>query len=248
MPVTTLRRSTNSKTKLVLISVSALIILLVALYFLAHKSTKPTSFESPHPGFIYVKHLIPNLKLEMRYCSTNNFTGRKVQGYINPVCILSVKAATALEKVQRDLNKMGLGLVIFDAYRPQQAVDSFVKWSKDSRDKKMKKQYYPNIAKKDLFPQGYIAAKSSHSRGSTLDLSIIDLKSGKKLDMGSGFDLFSKKSWPDYPELTAQQRANRLLLRSLMTKHGFNTYPYEWWHFTLKDEPFKETYFNFPVK
>ncbi|MCP3965540.1 MAG: M15 family metallopeptidase [Lentisphaerae bacterium] len=247
MPVTAVRSSHNSKSKLVIVSIIALVILMTTLYILAHRTAKP-AYDGPRPGFVYVKHLIPNITLQLRYNSTDNFTGRKVAGYIQPVCILSMKATLALEKVQKDLNQMGLGIIVFDAYRPQQAVDSFVKWSKDYNDKKMKGQYYPDVAKKDLFPEGYIAAKSSHSRGSTVDLSIIDLKTGKKLDTGTGFDLFSKKSWPDYPGLATQQRANRLLLRSLMTKHGFNPYPYEWWHFTLKNEPFKGTYFNFPVK
>jgi zinc D-Ala-D-Ala dipeptidase len=199
-------------------------------------------------GFVYVKNIIPNIKVELRYYSNNNFTGKRVDGYNKPKCIFSRKGVLALAKVQKKLNESGLGLKIFDAYRPQWAVDCFEKWAKDLNDTKMKAEYYPDIDKKDLFKLGYIAAKSSHSRGGAIDLTIISLKDGKELDMGSAFDLFSKKSWPSYKKLLPQQMANRLLLRLIMEKYGFLPYQYEWWHFFVKNEPFPNTYFDFPIE
>jgi D-alanyl-D-alanine dipeptidase len=151
--------------------------------------------------------------------------------------------------VQKELNAFGLGLMIFDAYRPQQAVNNFVLWAEDAEDIQNKNQYYPNVAKRDLFKEGYIAEKSGHSRGSTLDLTIVELdKEAKPLDMGSIFDYFDPQASPGFPGITPQQRANRLLLRTIMMKYGFVPYEKEWWHFTLKNEPFPETYFNFLVQ
>ena len=147
------------------------------------------------------------------------------------------------------MNLFGLGLLVFDAYRPQQAVDDFVAWSKDLNDTKTKSTYYPRIPKEFLFSQGYIAERSGHSRGSTVDLTIVSKNAPfQQLDMGTGFDFFGPESWPDYAEIFPQQRANRLLLQNIMVKYGFNPYPQEWWHFTLKNEPFPNTYFNFPVQ
>lgn len=199
-------------------------------------------------GFVYLSDEIKNIEIDARYYGENNFLGTRVDGYEVNRAILSLQATNALKKVQTELNSFGLGVKVFDAYRPQMAVAHFVRWAKDINDTKMKQAYYPDVDKKNLFKLGYIASKSSHTRGSTLDLTIIDLASKKELDMGSGFDFFGKISSPFYQKLSPKQRANRALLFGIMQKHGFAHYPEEWWHFTFKDEPFKETYFNFKVK
>jgi len=202
-------------------------------------------------GFVYVENVIPNVKVELRYYSTHNFVGDRIDGYLAPKCILTKEAAEALKGVQEDLSRFGLGLKIYDAYRPQRAVDHFVRWAKDRNDTRMKKEFYPNVDKKDLFREDYIAEKSGHSRGSTVDLTIVSLDAKKQdgqLDMGSGFDYFGPRSWPESPEIGAIQRAHRMLLQMVMEKHGFKPYPREWWHFTLEREPYPETYFNFPVR
>lgn len=203
------------------------------------------------PGFVYVNEVIPGAELEMRYYSSHNFVGRRIAGYLQPKCILTVAAAEALKGVQRELESFGLGLRIYDAYRPQRAVDDFVCWAEDLKDTRMKREFYPDVDKKDLFKEKYIAAKSSHSRGSTVDLTIVSLTGvtiGKSLDMGSGFDLFGPRSWPTSPAVPPSARAHRMLLQVLMKKHGFEPYPQEWWHFTLKNEPFPDTYFDFPIQ
>ena len=201
--------------------------------------------------FVYIEDVIPNIRLDVRYFGEDNFMGRRVAGYEAPRCILTREAAESLKKVQEDLNRFGLGLVIFDAYRPQRAVDDFVRWGHDLDDMKMRKQFYPDVQKKDLFKDGYIAERSSHSRGSTVDLTIVhaDRKSQEKeLDMGSRFDFFGPQSWPDSRLVSPVHRAHRMLLQMLMKKHGFEPYPKEWWHFTLRNEPFPNTYFDFPVR
>jgi D-alanyl-D-alanine dipeptidase len=199
-------------------------------------------------GFVYLDQIIPEITLDLRYASGNNFIGQTVDGYLNRKGILSQKGALALQKVQEDLRPFGLGLKIYDAYRPQRAVNHFIRWAKDLQDTKTKKAYYPMVKKEDLFRLGYIADRSSHSRGSTVDLTIISLGDKKEIDMGTGYDWFGQESWPDNPTVSPEQRAHRLLLQTLMTKHGFAPYPQEWWHFTLKEEPFPETYFDFPVQ
>lgn len=200
-------------------------------------------------GFVYADQEIPDLVVELRYRSANNFLGRPVDGYLAERVILSQPATAALAQVQADLRPFGLGLKIFDAYRPQRAVDHFVRWAQDIDDNKMKASYYPEVDKRKLFREDYIAERSGHSRGSTVDLTLVQLAPPHEaLDMGTGFDYFGPASWPAYPQLTAQQRANRLLLQSLMTRHGFRPYPKEWWHFTLNDEPHPATYFDFVVE
>jgi D-alanyl-D-alanine dipeptidase len=202
-------------------------------------------------GFVDVRTVIPDIVLELRYRTSDNFLGVPVDGYPGDRCILTAEAAEALRQVRDDLRPFGFGLKIFDAYRPQRAVQHFVRWARDLSDTRMKQAYYPQVAKKDLFRLGYIASRSSHSRGSTVDLTIVVLQDGRvgeELDMGTGFDLFSTASWPDSKAVTAEQRAHRLLLRSLMVRHGFVPYDKEWWHFTLSPEPFPETYFDFPVQ
>ena len=207
--------------------------------------------ESRPGGFVYVEEVIPDVAVELRYRSSDNFVGQPVDGYSSSRCILTREAASALKGVQMDLKRFGLGIKIFDAYRPQRAVDHFVRWAGDMSDTQMKWKYYPHVDKKDLFKKGYIAMKSSHSRGSTVDLTIVAKGVNGdvlELDMGSGFDFFGPVSWPSDLTVGPAQRAHRMLLRTLMVEHGFVPYDREWWHFTLKNEPFPDRYFDFPIQ
>jgi len=206
------------------------------------------SFAELPKAFSYIDNKIPNILLDIKYDSDDNFVGIVIDGYLAPKAILTRKATTALAKVQKELNSFDLGLKVFDAYRPQKAVDHFVRWGRDLEDVKMKAIYYPNVEKKNLFKEGYIAKKSGHSRGSTVDLTIIDFNTKEELDMGSSFDFFGKLSWVKAKNITYKQRANRMLLNTIMLKHGFKSYAEEWWHFTLRNEPYKKTYFNFDVE
>ena len=206
-----------------------------------------TSQELPK-GFSYVKDFAPSIQKELRYCSHNNFMGVPVDGYEEPVLITSTKTAIALAKVQKELVKKGLSLKVFDAYRPQTAVNHFVRWARIPDDTLTKKQYYPDVNKRHLFKLGYIATKSGHSRGSSVDLTIVHIATNTELDMGSPYDFFGVISHPDYKNLTKQQKANRYLLRKVMVANGFRPYKNEWWHFTLNNEPFPKTYFDFPIK
>jgi D-alanyl-D-alanine dipeptidase len=202
-------------------------------------------------GFVYLEEVAPAIKIELRYFTCDNFIGERIEGYSALRCILTKEAADTLKKVQEDLKPFGLGLKVYDAYRPQRAANHFVRWARDLQDTRMKSKYYPEVEKKNLCSQGYIAEKSGHSRGSAIDLTIISIDPqgiSRELDMGTGFDLFSPKSRLDNLAMSPDQRAHRLLLQTLMKKHGFNPYPQEWWHFTLKKEPFPDTYFDFPVK
>ena len=200
------------------------------------------------PGFVDVTEFVDGIRVDLRYAAADNFVGCPVDGYEGRRLILTRAAAMALRGVQADLKPFGLGLKVYDGYRPQRAVDHFVRWARDRADTKMKARYYPDVPKNELFRRGYIATRSAHSRGSTADLTIVDLQTGNDMDMGTHFDFFSPDSWPESPAVTGAQRANRLLLRTLMTRHGFESYRREWWHFSLKHEPFPETFFNFPVR
>ncbi|PSG86281.1 M15 family metallopeptidase [Aurantibacter aestuarii] len=199
-------------------------------------------------GFVYAKSIIPDLVEELRYCTENNFVGEAIDGYEKPVIIMTLQTAHALKKVQEDLKKEGLGIKVFDAYRPQQAVNHFVRWAKVEHDTVMKQTYYPDVKKRNLIPAGYIASKSRHSSGSTLDVTIINLSTGEELDMGSPYDFFGQKSWVKAPHLDKEHRKNRDVLQKVMAKHGFRNYMQEWWHFTLRGEPFKNKYFDFIVR
>lgn len=199
-------------------------------------------------GFVYIQEVIPDIVVDLRYSGDNNFVGEKIDGYLEPECIITARAAYALKNVQDELKKFGLSLKIFDAYRPTSAVDHFVKWSKNTDDRKTKNKYYPKVDKSDLIEQEYIAVESSHSRGSAVDLTIVSYKNHREIDMGTSFDFFDKKSSIYNKSVTPAQRSNRMLLHFLMTKNGFVAYEKEWWHFRLKNEPFPKTYFNFPVE
>ena len=197
--------------------------------------------------FVSLSEAVPDAMLEIRYYSTYNFVGARIDGYEAPVALLTREAAQALREVSDELLPMGYRLKIFDAYRPQRAVDHFVRWSRDRSDTRMKAFFYPELDKSVLFRQGYIAERSGHSRGSTVDLTLFDMATGKEVDMGGTFDYFGKRSHSDYKNITQEQRANRQLLKNVMTAHGFKPLRAEWWHFTLVDEPFPNTCFDFPI-
>ena len=198
-------------------------------------------------GFVYLKDIDDSVIVDLKYYSSENFTGQLVEGYHSNTAILTNEAALALSNAQDDFNKLGYSLILYDAYRPQRAVDFFVKWSKNLNDTINKRIYYPNIKKSELFKLGYIAYKSGHSRGSTVDVSIVEISTNKELDMGTVFDYFGVKSHTFFDELSEDQKANRLLLHKIMSHNGFKNYQKEWWHYTLKNEPFQK-YFNFLVK
>ena len=198
-------------------------------------------------GFVLLSEAVPDAILEIRYYSTYNFVGDRIDGYEEPVALITKEAAAALKEVSDELVSRGYRLKIYDAYRPQKAVTNFMNWAKDENDVRMKKYFYPELEKSVLFPQGYINEHSGHSRGSTVDLTLFDMTTEKEVDMGGTFDYFGELSHPDYKDITEQQYANRMLLREVMLKHGFKPLPEEWWHFTLENEPYPDTYFTFPV-
>ena len=199
-------------------------------------------------GFVLLSEAVPDAILEIRYYSTYNFVGERIDGYEEPVALLTREAAEALRAVSDDLSAQGYRLKIYDAYRPQAAVSHFVRWAQDPSDVRMKPYFYPELDKGVLFDQGYIASRSGHSRGSTVDLTLFDMATGKEVDMGGTFDYFGELSHPDYSGVTQEQYDNRMLLRQAMTRHGFKGLSTEWWHFTLADEPYRDTYFTFPVR
>ena len=198
-------------------------------------------------GFVLLADYIPHIVQEIRYYSTYNFIGERIDGYEEPCALLTKEAARALKTVSNEAFVQGYRLKVFDAYRPACSVKQFVLWGIEDQDIRMKPYFYPELKKQELFSKGYIAKQSSHSRGSAVDLTLLDMKSGKELDMGSPFDLFSEVSHPDYQDLTTEQYENRMLLQHLMVRSGFQPLDCEWWHFSLKDEPYPDTYYNFPV-
>ena len=197
--------------------------------------------------FTLLADFVPGIVQEIRYYSTYNFIGDRIDGYEEPCAILTKEAARALKAVSNQMNVQGYRLKIFDAYRPASAVKHFVLWGIEDTDIRMKPYFYPDLQKQELFAKGYIAKESSHSRGSTVDLTLLDMESGKELDMGSPFDRFGEVSHPDFRGITQEQYDNRMILRHAMLRGGFEPIDCEWWHFTLKEEPYPDTYFDFPV-
>ena len=197
--------------------------------------------------FVILSEVVPDAILEIRYYSTYNFIGDRIDGYEEPIALLTEEAAQALAEVSEDLKEEGYRLKVYDAYRPQSAVTMFWTWSKDREDTRMKEYFYPEVDKSDLNMYGYVAKHSGHSRGSTVDLTLFDMDTEKEVDMGSTYDYFGDESHPDYSGITDEQRENRMILRDAMMRHGFKPIATEWWHFTLKDEPYPDTYFTFPV-
>ena len=198
-------------------------------------------------GFVLLADFVPNIIQEIRYYSTYNFIGERIDGYEEPCALLTLEAARALKSVSSELFVQGYRLKVFDACRPATAVKHFVLWGIEDQDIRMKPYFYPDLVKQELFSRGYIAKQSSHSRGSAVDLTLLDMRTGKELDMGSPFDLFSEVSHPDYKGITEEQYHNRMILRRAMMRNGFLPIDCEWWHFSLKNEPYPETYFEFPV-
>ena len=198
-------------------------------------------------GFVLLADYVPAIIQEIRYYSTYNFIGDRIDGYEEPCALLTVEAARALKEVSNEANVQGYRLKVFDAYRPVKAVKHFVLWGIEDQDLRMKPFFYPDMQKQELFAKGYIASRSSHSRGSTVDLTLLDMETGKEVDMGSPFDFFSEASHPDYKGITQEQFDNRMILQKIMVRNGFAPIDCEWWHFTLEQEPYPETYFEFPV-
>lgn len=198
-------------------------------------------------GFVILADHVPGIIQEIRYHSTYNFIGDRIDGYEEPVALLTIEAARALKSVANEMMVQGYRLKVYDAYRPACAVRHFVLWGIEDTDIRMKPYFYPDLEKQELFAQGYIAKLSGHSRGSTIDLTLFDMKSGRELDMGGPFDMFSELSHPDYRLITDEQYENRMTLQNVMVRNGFVPIDCEWWHFTLKDEPYPDTYFEFPV-
>ena len=217
--------------------------------------------------FVTITDVVPDVILEIRYYSTYNFVGTRIDGYLRPTALLTKQAADSLKAVSDDVKEQGYRLKIYDAYRPQKAVDHFMRWGAALNDTLMKPYFYPDLNKRVLFPQEYICEKSGHTRGSTLDLTLFDMAAEKELDMGGTFDWFGPESHPDFcgnPDtgeytgdnskspkgrsITQEQFEHRMILRKAMLRHGFKPFPTEWWHFTLANEPFPNTYFTFPVQ
>tara|TARA_B100000678_G_C18211236_1_gene503426 strand:- start:30 stop:692 length:663 start_codon:yes stop_codon:yes gene_type:complete len=198
-------------------------------------------------GFVYLNDTDDSIIVDLKYYSTENFTGQFVEGYLSNNAILTKESALALSNAQDDFNKLGYSLILYDAYRPQRSVDFFVQWSKNPYDTINKRIYYPDTKKSELFELGYIASKSGHSRGSTVDVSLVEISTNKVLDMGTIFDYFGIESHTFFNDISEKQKSNRLILYEIMSNNGFKNYSKEWWHFTLKNEPYQK-YFDFLVK
>ncbi len=211
-------------------------------------SNKPVEPISDRSDFVEVTEVIPGAILEIRYYSTYNFVGARIDGYERPLALMTKRAADSLKVVADELLAQGYRIKIWDAYRPQRAVDHFIRWAEDLSDTTMKAVFYPMVDKSELFERQYIMARSGHSRGSTVDLTLLNTQTGKELEMGSPFDWFGEESHPDFEGITAEEKANRLILREAMLRHGFKPLESEWWHFTLADEPYPDTYFDFPIR
>ena len=205
------------------------------------------NFSNDAAGFVSLGEAVPDVLLDIRYYSSFNFIGERIDGYEEPAALMTREAARALRGASDEAMEQGFRLKVFDAYRPQRAVDHFVRWAADSGDIRTKAYFYPDLDKSQVIPQGYIAEHSGHSRGSTVDLTLFDMATQQDLDMGGTFDFFGERSHPDYAGVSAAQHANRMLLQQLMVRHGFRPIAEEWWHFTLENEPWPNTYFTFPV-
>lgn len=247
--------------KILLFLLILLLVVAVAVFAFKkcqHKEAIVASDDSS--AFVNLTDVVPDAILEIRYYGTYNFVGQRIDGYLQPTALLTRQAADSLLAVSNDVKALGYRLKIYDAYRPQKAVDHFVRWAKDMPDTLMKTYFYADLDKSVLFEQEYIYERSGHTRGSTVDLTLFDMSTEKEVDMGGTFDWFGLESHPDFggnPEtqvykpnhrISAQQFANRMVLRNAMMRHGFKPLETEWWHFTLENEPFKDTYFTFPVK
>lgn len=247
----------------------SLLMIVAAALMLSCKNQGNTRIEEDSSRFVNITDVVPDVILEIRYYGTYNFVGARIDGYLQPVALLTKEAADSLRAVSDDVISQGYRLKIYDAYRPQMGVDHFVRWSKDPTDTCTKAYFYPMLDKPVLFEQDYVMSKSGHTRGSTVDLTLFDMATEKELDMGGTFDWFGEESHPDYcgdaqtgeykglseeqkvkgmKAISEEQFRHRMILRQAMLRHGFKALDSEWWHFTLKDEPYPDTYFEFPVK
>ena len=224
-----------------------LIVITALLLFSCQKQQSPAP-EYDNSDFVRVTDVIPDAILEIRYYSTYNFVGERIDGYEQPIALMTREAADSLKAVNDELKANGYRIKIWDAYRPQRAVNHFIRWAENISDTAMKAVFYPMVDKSVLFERGYIYARSSHSRGSTVDLTVLDAATGKELDMGSPIDWSGEESHPDYPCPLYRQSENRKILHKAMVRHGFEGLDSEWWHFTLRNEPYPNTYFDFPVQ
>ena len=202
--------------------------------------------EMDSSGFVMLADYVPHVIQEIRYHSSYNFIGERIDGYEEPVALITLEAARALKAAANELFVMGYQIKVFDVYRPARAVKHFILWGIEDQDLRMKPYFYPDLEKQEIFAKGYIAKQSSHSRGSAIDMTLLDMKTGKELDMGSPFDFFGEVSHPDSRNVTDEQYNNRKLLQKVMIRNGFTTLDCEWWHFVLADEPYPDTYFDFP--
>ncbi|MCI5780044.1 MAG: M15 family metallopeptidase [Lentisphaeria bacterium] len=242
---------------------------LAPVIMLTFPACHSTGSRTVSDGFVHISDAVPDVILEIRYHSTYNFVGERINGYEQPTALLTAEAAKALKVVSDEMMRQGFRLKIYDAYRPRRAVAHFMNWARATNDTRMKAFFYPNLDKSVLFARGYIAEKSGHSRGSTVDITLFDMATGKEVDMGGTFDWFGRESHPDWygnpetreytgkfpgntpphgGEINAAQFRNRMFLRSAMMRHGFKPIAEEWWHFTLANEPYPETYFDHPVR
>ncbi len=219
----------------------------LSLALLAALGARAALAQERPASFADAAAVVPGLLTEMRYAGSHNFVGRPIDGYEAPRCLLTREAVDALAGVARDIAPYGLVIKVFDCYRPTRAVANFVRWARDLNDTAGKAEFYPNVDKRTLFRDGYIASRSGHSRGSTIDLTLARAD-GTALDMGTPFDFFSPKSWPSNRSVGREAQVNRALLATAMRRRGFRPYDREWWHFTLSREPFPTTYFDFPVR
>jgi zinc D-Ala-D-Ala dipeptidase len=218
----------------------------VAIFGISAAFAQERNQERP-ATFVDAATVVPGLIADMRYAGSHNFVGRPIDGYDAPHCLLTKPAAEALAAVARDLAPQGLVIKVFDCYRPTRAVANFIRWARDLNDTLGKAEFYPDVDKRTLFRDGYIASRSGHSRGSTIDMTLARAD-GTQLDMGTPFDFFSPKSWPANPSVGREALANRAMFAAAMRRRGFRPYDHEWWHFTLRAEPYPETYFDFPVR
>jgi D-alanyl-D-alanine dipeptidase len=198
--------------------------------------------------FVDIALEIPGIVTDVKYYTGDNFTGQRIDGYEAPVILLTKKATLALARVQKKLAYDGYGLKVFDGYRPNRAVKHFIRWGKQPEDGKTKSRYYPEMTRQEIFEKGFIAQESSHTRGSSVDLTVVNRVTGEEIDMGGHFDFFSERSFSDFDHLSIEQSKNRVLLRYLMRSEGFEPMQQEWWHFTLADEPYPDTYFDCVVR
>jgi len=218
----------------------------LATAFIATLGASAAAQERP-ADFVDAAAVVPGLIIDARYAGSHNFVGRPIDGYEAPRCLLTAETAQALAAVARDVTQRGLVLKVFDCYRPTRAVANFERWAQDISDTAAKAEFYPDVDKRTLFRDGYIASRSGHSRGSTVDLTLAHVGAGE-LDMGTPFDFFSPRSWSAAANISDEAKANRALLAAAMRRHGFRPYEKEWWHFTLSHEPYPDSYFDFPVR